>query len=88
MDIEIEMKPVSSLPKQAKKGKQGSKYDGTLRKFLRGTNKIVEVSQKDVDGKTLSSGFKQRIKNNLEFSGIMVVSRIIEGKTLVYLQKK
>ena len=81
------MKPVKSIPKAAKKGKE-SKYDPTLKQFLESTHPIVEISQKGVDGKKLASGFRQRIKNNEAFSKVEVQTRVINGETHVYLKKK
>ena len=77
-----------SIPKAAKKGKQGSKYDPILQQFLESTNNIVELSFKGVDSDKLTSGLRQRIINNKDFSGVSVVTRVMEGKTLVYLEKK
>lgn len=87
-ELKIEMKPVKSIPKAAKKGKQGSKYDPILQQFLDGTNNIVELSFKGVDSDKLTSGLRQRIIHNTAFSGVSVVTRVMEGKTLVFLEKK
>ena len=43
-----------------------------------------------MDAKKLSSGLRQRIVNNKDFKdkGISVVTKVVEGKTVVYLKKK
>lgn len=89
-ELKIEMKPVKTIPKAAKKGKQGSKYDPILQQFLDGVNDKVELSFKGVESDKLTSGLRQRITNNKDkdFSGISVVTRVIDGKTLVFLEKK
>jgi hypothetical protein len=81
------MKPVKSIPKAAKKGKE-SMYDPTLKQFLESNYSTVELSQKGVDGKKLASGFRQRVKNSDAFKSVQVQTRVINGETHVYLKKK
>lgn len=81
------MKPIKALPK-AKRGKS-AEYENALKQFLQGNEKFCEVSKKGVKAMSLLTALKQRINNNKELKGkIVVYSRKVDGEVKVILEKK